>query len=61
MSEKFASSPPEFAKLFGKELTWAYRLIKARKVSTLPDEYGNKMIPAFVAKFRYSFAAMQNF
>lgn len=42
--EKVTYTPAEFAKLFGKERTWAYRLLYKGKIVAV-TEYGRTMIP----------------
>jgi len=42
--EKVTYTPAEFAKLFGKERTWAYRLLYRGKIDAV-TEYGRTMIP----------------
>lgn len=42
--EKLTFTPPEFAALFGKERTWAYRQLKAGKVQAI-TELGRTLIP----------------
>jgi len=42
--EKLTYTPPEFASLFGKERTWAYRQLKAGKVQAI-TELGRTLIP----------------
>jgi hypothetical protein len=42
--EKVTYTPAEFAKLFGKERTWAYRLLYKGKIIAV-TEYGRTMIP----------------
>jgi hypothetical protein len=49
MSEKKAYTPPEFARLFGRERTWTYRLLYAGKIKGIKD-YGRLMIPASEAE-----------
>jgi len=46
VSEKVAYSPCEFAKLFGKERTWAYRLLQKGKLAKISGDFGNILIPA---------------
>lgn len=43
--DKKAYTPAEFAELFGREKSWAYRLIKSSKLKVLPD-LGRLLIPA---------------
>ena len=45
MSDRIAYSIPEFAALFGKEQTWAYRLTYDGKVKVI-TQFGHKMIPS---------------
>jgi hypothetical protein len=45
MPEKKAYTPAEFAACFGREKTWAYRMLYAGKVNGISD-YGRMMIPA---------------
>ncbi len=42
--EKLTFTPSEFAALFGKERTWAYRQLKAGKVQAI-TELGRTLIP----------------
>lgn len=42
--EKVTYTPPEFAEIFGKERTWAYRQLYAGKVQAI-TEFGRTMIP----------------
>lgn len=42
--EKLTFTPVEFAALFGKERTWAYRQLKAGKVQAI-TELGRTLIP----------------
>lgn len=42
--EKLTYTPSEFAELFGKERTWAYRQLKAGKVQAI-TELGRTLIP----------------
>ena len=44
MPERIAYSPAEFASLFGKEQTWAYRKIYAGQIKVIKS-FGNMMIP----------------
>ncbi len=44
LNERAAYTPAEFAALFGKEPTWAYRLAYKRKVKVI-RELGRMMIP----------------
>ena len=44
MSERLGYSPAEFAALFGKEQTWAYRKIYAKQIKVIED-FGNMLIP----------------
>jgi hypothetical protein len=43
-AEKVVLSPPEFAALFGRHYTWAYRQIKAGRVKVV-TETGRILIP----------------
>jgi hypothetical protein len=45
VTEKKAYTPAEFAALFGREKTWAYRMLYAGKIEGI-SEYGRMMIPA---------------
>ncbi|MEM7146339.1 MAG: hypothetical protein AAF591_14480 [Verrucomicrobiota bacterium] len=45
MANRITYSPAEFAALFNRERTWAYRQIYAQKVKTI-TEFGRIMIPA---------------
>jgi hypothetical protein len=45
MHEKLAYTPKEFSALFGREKTWAYRLLYAGKINAISG-YGSIMIPA---------------
>jgi hypothetical protein len=49
MSEKRAYTPAEFAALFGREKTWAYRMLYSGKVNGITD-YGRIMIAASEAE-----------
>ena len=49
MAEKKAYTPAEFAALFGREKTWAYRMLYAGKINGISD-YGRMMIPASEAE-----------
>jgi hypothetical protein len=42
---RVAYAPSEFAALFGKEQTWAYRLLYAGKIAAI-EGFGRAMIPA---------------
>ena len=42
---RVAYSPGEFAKLFGKSITWGYRQIYAGKINAI-TEHGRILIPA---------------
>ena len=42
--DKVAFTPVEFATLFGKERTWAYRQLYAGRVKAI-TEYGRTLIP----------------
>lgn len=44
VTEKRAYSPAEFAKLFGRERTWTYRLRDSGKIKVITD-YGRMMVP----------------
>ena len=43
--ERAAYSPTEYARLFGKSITWAYRLIERGEIRAVIVD-GTKMIPA---------------
>lgn len=45
MSKRLTYSPAEFAELFGREQTWAYRQVYAGKVKVI-TQFGRIMIPA---------------
>ena len=45
MSDRIAYSPAEFAALFGKDQSWAYRKIYAKQLKIITS-LGNMMIPA---------------
>lgn len=45
MPERLAYSPAEFAALFGKDQSWAYRKIKSNQLKAV-SSFGNMMVPA---------------
>ncbi len=44
LNERKALSPKEFASLFGRDATWAYRLIYAKKLKST-NALGHTLIP----------------